>query len=75
MGLGSSCLEKVVIPYTNSPSTNPAAKVTLFPKSAKKGFPIKSGMTARPASALRRPDCLLIFAVDTLHPQVVRIGR
>jgi len=30
MGLGSSCLEKVVIPYTNSPSTNPSAKILLY---------------------------------------------
>ena len=30
MGLGSSFLEKVVIPYANSPSTNPNAKVMLF---------------------------------------------
>ncbi len=29
-GLGSSCLEKVVIPYTNSPSTNPVTKVASF---------------------------------------------
>ena len=35
MGLGSSCLEKVVIPYANSPSTNPSAKVMLFSKPAK----------------------------------------
>ena len=35
MGLGSSKLEKVVIPYTNSPSTNPNAKVILFWESAK----------------------------------------
>ena len=30
MRLGSSCLERVVIPYTNSSSTNPNAKVMLF---------------------------------------------
>ena len=30
MGLGSSILEKVVIPYANSPSTNPIAKVMLI---------------------------------------------
>ncbi len=30
MRLGSSCLERVVIPYTNSSSTNPSAKVLLF---------------------------------------------
>ena len=35
MGLGSSVLEKVVIPYTNSPSTNPSTKVMLFLKSAR----------------------------------------
>ena len=35
MGLGSSCLEKVVIPYTNSPSTNPVTKVMLFLEYAK----------------------------------------
>ena len=35
MGLGSSFLEKVVIPYANSPSTNPIAKVMLFLESAK----------------------------------------
>ena len=34
MRLGSSCLEKVVIPYANSPSTNPSAKVVLFLYSA-----------------------------------------
>jgi len=34
MGLGSSCLEKVVIPYANSPSTNPIAKVSIFQISA-----------------------------------------
>ena len=34
MGLGSSFLEKVVIPYANSPSTNPIAKVMLFLESA-----------------------------------------
>ena len=33
-GLGSSCLERVVIPYTNSPSTNPNAKVVRFCESA-----------------------------------------
>ena len=27
MGLGSSCLEKVVIPYANSPLTNPIVSV------------------------------------------------
>ncbi len=30
MRLGSSCLERVVIPYTNSSSTNPDAKVMLI---------------------------------------------
>ena len=30
MRLGSSCLERVVIPYTNSSSTNPSAKVMFF---------------------------------------------
>jgi len=34
MGLGSSFLEKVVIPYANSPSTNPSAKVRAFRDSA-----------------------------------------
>lgn len=34
MGLGSSCLEKVVIPYANSPSTNPDAKVMFFSEPA-----------------------------------------
>jgi hypothetical protein len=41
MGLGSSNLEKVVIPYTNSPSTNPTAKICLiilFPKANKKKY-------------------------------------
>ena len=38
MGLGSSFLEKVVIPYANSPSTNPIAKVTLFIESANFSF-------------------------------------
>ena len=36
MGLGSSCLEKVVIPYTNSPSTNPDAKLITFSEFCKK---------------------------------------
>ena len=31
MGLGSSNLERVVIPYANSPSTNPIAKITIIP--------------------------------------------
>ena len=38
MGLGSSFLEKVVIPYANSPSTNPIANVTLFIESANFSF-------------------------------------
>ncbi len=37
MRLGSSYLERVVIPYTNSSSTNPSAKVVLFSGDAK-GF-------------------------------------
>jgi len=36
MGLGSSCLEKVVIPYTNSPSTNPDAKLITISEFCKK---------------------------------------
>ena len=42
MGLGSSFLEKVVIPYANSPSTNPSAKVVVFlnnPKITKTEIP------------------------------------
>ena len=35
MGLGSSSLEKVVIPYANSPSTNPDAKVIVYSELAK----------------------------------------
>jgi hypothetical protein len=31
MGLGSSFLERVVIPYANSPSTNPGAKIVIIP--------------------------------------------
>ena len=34
MGLGSSNLERVVIPYANSPSTNPAAKIIIIPETA-----------------------------------------
>ena len=30
MGLGSSNLERVVIPYTNSPSTNPVTKIAII---------------------------------------------
>ncbi len=36
MGLGSRNLKKVVIPYANSPSTNPDAKVNIIRNSAKK---------------------------------------
>ena len=35
MGLGSSFLKRVVIPYTNSPSTNPIANIEQFLFSAK----------------------------------------
>ena len=50
MGLGSSCLERVVIPYANSPSTNPAAKIVIIPETAiqsEERFRVKPGMTGR----------------------------
>lgn len=49
MGLGSSCLEKVLIPYANSPSTNPSSKERLIIPYYVKG-PIKYGGLTKNAS-------------------------
>ena len=56
MGLGSSFLEKVVIPYANSPSTNPNAKVCLFLEIAKES---DRNILGRDSAAPAGPACAI----------------